>query len=80
MSRPRTTPQPRPRGSVHRDEVLSLAEFRSRTGFGHKSIASAKRAGLRVIHFGRLGFVRGVDALEFFAKLAEEQGQEGAGK
>jgi len=75
--RPRSTPQPRPTGSIHRDEVLPLAVFRQRTGLGHKGVAHAKKLGLRVIRLGRVGFVLGSDAVAFFEKLAAEQQAEG---
>ena len=72
------TPPPRASGSIHADELLSMAEFGRRLGFAHKALADAQRGGLRTILFGRCKFVLGSDALDFFRKLAEQQaGQEG---
>lgn len=65
---------PRPfLGSVRRDEVLTLDEFRRRLRWGHKSIARAKAAGLRVLRFGKQGFLLGADVLDFFERLGEQQ-------
>ena len=65
-------------GPIRPDEVYPLADFRRRCGLGHKGVASAKRAGLRVIRFGRGAFVLGRDALAFFERLAAEQSGNGS--
>ena len=59
-------------GSVRSDEILTLSECKKRLGWGHKSVATAKRVGLRVVPLGRQKYVLGSDVLEFFRKLAEE--------
>jgi hypothetical protein len=67
------SPAPRACGSIHANEVLSMAEFGRRLGFAHKALADAQRAGLRTILFGRCKFILGSDALEWFRRLAEQQ-------
>ena len=39
----------------------------------------ARKAGLKIIRFGHYGYCLGVDVLEFFRKLAGDQGGQGDG-
>jgi hypothetical protein len=71
--RPRTTPQPRPTGSIRADEILPLAVVRQRLGWGNKTAARAIRDGLPAVEYGRQKFCLGRHVLEWFAELAQEQ-------
>ena len=66
-------------GSIVAGEILPLREAARRLGWERKTIAHAKRAGLRSVRFGRFDYVRGVDVLDFFAKLADQQAGRGNG-
>jgi len=86
-SRPRSTrrpPQrpagPGPSGSIQAGEVLTLAELKRRLGWGEHAIRQARRAGLRLIPFGREKFALGSDVLEFFTRLAEQAGSPNNGQ
>jgi hypothetical protein len=62
-----------PTGSVQAGEVLTLAELKRRLGWGEHAIRQARRAGLRLIPFGREKYALGMDVLAFFQGLAEQQ-------
>ncbi len=78
MRRPdRPTPSQVPTlGSVRADEVMPSAEFRRRMGVGVKGWRHMLRQGLRAVQCGRQQFVLGADAIEFFGRLATEEGDE----
>jgi len=69
MKAKKPTPVPSS-GSVRSDEVLTLTEFKKRFGLEYKSVATAQRAGLRLVQLGRQKYVLGSDVLECFRKLA----------
>jgi hypothetical protein len=62
----------RPGGSIQAGEVMTLAELKRRLGLGEHAIRQARRAGLRLIAFGRGKFVLGADVLAFFEALAQQ--------
>ena len=62
--------QPAP-GVIRGDEVYRLQELQRRLGWGEHALRQAKLAGLRIVRFGREGFVLGNDALAFFEGLKE---------
>jgi len=76
--------RPRPGGSVQAGEVLTLSELKRRLGWGEHATRQARRAGLRLIAFGREKYALGADVLSFFARLAEQQagsnGHQAAGR
>jgi len=59
------------RGSIRADELLLMREACRRLGWERKTLAHAKRAGLRTIRFGRFDYVTGAELARFFARLAE---------
>lgn len=65
-------PAPEPStGSIRADELLLMKEASRRLGWQRKTLAHAKREGLKTIKFGRSDYVLGSDLLAFFAQLAE---------
>jgi len=60
-------------GSIRSDELLSLTELRRRLGWQEHAVRQARRAGLRLVSFGREKYVLGRDVLDFFARLGAEQ-------
>ena len=57
-----------------------MRELCRRLGWERKSLTHAKKAGLKTIKFARFDYVRGLDVLDFFSKLAEQQaGEQGQG-
>ena len=60
-------------GSIQAGEVLTLREFRRRLAWGDHAVRMARKAGLRLIPWGREKYVLGDDVLEFFKRLAEQQ-------
>ncbi|MFZ1934365.1 MAG: hypothetical protein WCB27_19785 [Thermoguttaceae bacterium] len=80
MRKPLDKPAPRASGSIHADEVLSMAEFGRRLGFADKALSDAQKAGLRTIVVGRCKFILGSDALDWFRRLAEQQAGDGDGQ
>ena len=77
-SRPQDTPPAR--GSIRSDEVMLYAEAARRLGWCAKSRRRAQHDGLKVISYGRFQYVMGADVLDFFAKLAEQQGSNNNGQ
>jgi hypothetical protein len=74
---PRRSPAP---GVVRDGEVYRLAELQRRLGWHEHALRQAKVAGLRIVRFGREGFVLGSDVLAFFRRLgdgASEKGPDG---
>ncbi len=67
-------------GVVRADEVYRLAELKRRLGWQDHALRQARRAGLRLIPFGREKFALGSDVLDFFRRLADKQdgGPEGS--
>lgn len=61
-------------GAISRIEVYPLAVFCRRTGLGRHSLTAARREGLPVVAYGRRLYVRGSDAVDFFAKLKPVSG------
>jgi hypothetical protein len=49
---------------------LTLREFGRRLGLGNRALCDAQRQGLRAVLFGRVKFIVGSDALDFFRRLA----------
>ena len=70
-------PEKAPSGSVRSGELLLMREACRRLGWERKTLAHAKREGLRTIRFGRFDYVRGADILTFFAAIAERQAEGG---
>jgi hypothetical protein len=66
-------------GSIRADEVLPVRVMAKRLGMNVKSLAHAKREGLRTVKFGRFDYVLGRDVLAFFERLAQAQA-DGNGK
>jgi len=54
-------------GVVTADALYRLDEFQARMKMGRHAMRQARRDGLRVLYIGRQAYVRGADALEFFA-------------
>ncbi len=77
MKRPIGKPATAGPGSIRADELLLMREACRRLGWERKTLAHAKKTGLRTIRFGRFDYIRGLDLCDFFAKLAERQ--EGGG-
>jgi hypothetical protein len=73
MKKPLYTTQTIGRGSVHAGEILTLREFGRRLGLANKALCDAQRAGLKTALVGRVKFVIGADALDWFGKMAEQQ-------
>ena len=73
-AKPIDTPPPA-RGSITAAELLLVRKLCKRLGWERKTLAHAKRAGLRTIRFGRFDYARGCDVLDFFTKLAEQQAE-----
>jgi hypothetical protein len=71
MKRPQDLPSTG-RGSVRGDEVLTLREFGRRLGLGKSALCDAQRQGLRAVLFGRVKFIVGSDALDWFRRLAAD--------
>ncbi|HUT88947.1 MAG TPA: hypothetical protein VMY37_05605 [Thermoguttaceae bacterium] len=71
--RPQRPAGPGPGGSIQAGEVLTLAELKRRLGWGEHAVRQARRAGLRLIPFGREKFALGSDVLAFFTRLGEQQ-------
>ena len=61
-------------GSIRADELLLMREASRRLGWERKTLAHAKKTGLRTIRFGRFDYVTGRSILEFFDGLAAQQG------
>jgi hypothetical protein len=60
-------------GSVHADEILPVRELCRRLGWERKTLAHARRAGLRTVQFGRLSCVLGADVVRFFQSLRDRE-------
>lgn len=60
-------------GSILASEVMTLREFGRRLGLGPRALCDAQRQGLRAVLFGRVKYVVGADAIDFFRQLAEQQ-------
>jgi hypothetical protein len=56
--------------------IYPLATFCRINRWGPRALALAKRQGLRIVRFSRWGYVRGVDAMAFFERLAAGEGQQ----
>lgn len=72
-ARPEKHAQPVGCGSVRADEVLPLREFGRRLGLATRALCDAQRGGLKTILVGRVKFVLGSDALEWFRQQANAQ-------
>jgi len=66
-AKPRPVAGPR---FVSAGEVYPLPELTRRLGWGEHALRQARRAGLRVIAFGRCKYVLGSDVVDFFHRLA----------
>ena len=65
-------PAPEPStGSIRADELLLMKEACRRLNWQRKTLAHAKREGLKTVKFGRYDYVQGADVLDFFRRLAE---------
>jgi hypothetical protein len=72
--KPRPPEKPPTRyGSISDSELLLVRELCRVLAWERKTLAHAKREGLRTIRFGRFDYVRGRDVLAFFDKLADRQ-------
>ena len=67
------------RGSIRADEVLSLRELGRRLGLAKRALCDAQKAGLRTALVGRVKFVVGSHAVEWFQAQAEQQASNGQG-
>jgi hypothetical protein len=67
------------RGSVSAYEVLTLREFGRRLGLAKQALCDAQRAGLKTAIVGRVKFVVGSHAVEWFRNQAEQQAGDGQG-
>jgi hypothetical protein len=65
------------RGSISADEVTTLREFGRRLGLANKALCDAQKAGLKTCLVGRVKFVCGSDAVEWFRQQAEHQAGDG---
>jgi hypothetical protein len=61
------------RGSISAHEVLTLREFGRRLGLANKALCDAQKAGLKTALVGRVKFVVGAHAVEWFRQQAEQQ-------
>lgn len=57
-------------GAIRIDESYPLPDFMRINGFGRKTLASARRNGLRVVRVGRNSYVLGADWHDYLRKLA----------
>ena len=73
------SPSPRALGAVSAHEVLPMREFGRRLGLASRALADAQQRGLRTILFGRMKYVLGSDALQWFRCLAEQQAKGNGG-
>jgi len=65
--------------AIRSDAVYPKAALCRGLGWGKHSLARARREGLGPwIPFGRRTYIRGVDVLAFFDKLAAEQATDGS--
>ena len=76
MKRPLDTTPIVGRGSVSADEIVTLREFGRRLGLASRALCDAQKAGLKTALVGRVKFVVGADAVEWFRKQAEQQAAE----
>lgn len=76
-AKPLDTTPPTGRGSVSAGEVLTLREFGRRLGLANKALCDAQKAGLKTALVGRVKFVVGADAVEWFRQQAEHQAGDG---
>jgi hypothetical protein len=65
-------------GSVRSDEVLPAEELRRRLSWGRKTFTRALGDGLRVVRYGRIDYILGVDILAFFVAQSARQSEAGA--
>lgn len=65
MSQPTAGPR-----SIPANTVMTLREAARRLGWKTHAVRQAKKAGLRVIRFGRQDYVLGNDVIGFFQRLA----------
>ncbi len=65
-------------GPIRADELMPVRVMAKRLGMNTKSIAHAKRAGLKTQRFGRFDYVTGRWVLDFFERLAN--GENGGGR
>lgn len=61
---------PRQLGSIHRDEVLPLAEAARRMGWADQLISNVQKMGLKTAVVGRMKFVTGNEVYRFVEHLA----------
>jgi hypothetical protein len=73
------TVQGKKTGAVKSDELYTVDELKRRLGVETQGLRNMKRAGLKVIHFGRRNYVLGRSVIQFFEGLengkAENQSQ-----
>jgi hypothetical protein len=77
MRKPLDTAPTVGRGSVSAGEILTLREFGRRLGLAHKALCDAQRAGLKTALVGRVKFVVGSHAVEWFRRQADAQAGQG---
>lgn len=79
MTTPRSSagnrPAPRALGSIRADEVQPAEEFCRRMGVSTKAWREMQHRGLRAIQCGKRKYVMGCDALDFFRRLGQAEGQ-----
>ena len=63
-------------GVIRADELYTVNEIKLRLGVQEHGLRQMKRAGLKVIHFGRRNYVRGQSVLDFFERI-EQHGKQG---
>ena len=78
MKKPLPEKQARTLGSIRGDSIYSLRQFGRELDLHDKCLSDAQKAGMRTIIFGRQKFVLGSDAIDFFQRLAQQQGKHDA--
>lgn len=58
-------------GEIDPTRLYSLTEVHEKTGLGKHSLRAARRAGLTVRYFGRLGFIRGNELIDHLVEHAK---------
>ena len=62
-------------GVLRPGEVMTLSAFCKVVGWAEHSLRRARREGFRTVTFGRTKYVLTDDAIAFFRRLGEEQGE-----
>lgn len=80
MKRPNTPAPERPSyQAIQPGELLPLPVVKQRLRWGDETISKAQREGLKVLRYGKWGYVVGADLIEFLSRLADKQAGDGNG-